>query len=466
VGKLLGQDVLLPTTCQTRSLPVDVIQAVSVNLQECLSEELDHLARDCQVVRRERVFTGRTLLLMIVATLLRKPDATWSDFHLTAAQLGLDLSQTAVEKRFAAGQPLVDFLRQALERALQKAVAAEPSSAALFQRFTAVLIGDASTIALPDELADLFAGCGGSQGASRAALKLQVLWDLKTGQLAQLHVEPGKASDTKSPVAQAEAEAGNLVVCDLGYFDLGRFAALHAKEAKFISRLLFGTEVYDGNGAPLNLLAQLRRQPTGLLDQVILLGAAARLCCRLVAIRAPQETANRRRQQAREKAAKKGRQPTAEYLELLGWSLFVTNCREEELTWKALVVLYRARWQIELLFKLWKSHNRLARQREGASALEVLAVFYAKLLGVLLQHWILVATAWQVAGRSLTRAARALAEVVKGMLLALGDSAALEAALRRLRDVIEKFGGTTNRKKDPSHAQLIEDAELLDWLCP
>lgn len=445
---------------------MDVIRTVAASLQACLNEDLDQLARDCRVVVRERLFTGQTLLLMIVATLLRKPDACWADFHLTAAQLGLDLSQTAVEKRFAAGQPLVDFFRCALGRALHKAVAAEPSAAALFQQFTAVLVGDASTVSLPDELADLFAGCGGSQGASRAALKLQVLWDLKTGVLAQLHVEPGKASDAKSPVAQAEVATGALVVCDLGYFDLSRFAALHAKEAKFISRLLHGTEVYDRNGKPLNLLAHLRRQPTGLLDQAILLGAAARLCCRLVGVRAPQEVANRRRQQARQKAAKKGRQPTAEYLELLGWSLFVTNCCAEELTWQAVVVLYRARWQIELLFKLWKSHNRLAQHRAGAKALEVLAVFYAKLLGVVLQHWMLVATAWRIADRSLTRAARALAEVVKEILLARSDGAALEAALLRLRDVIRKLGGTTDRKKEPSHAQLIEDPELLDWLCP
>jgi hypothetical protein len=87
--------------------------------------------------------------------------------------------------------------------------------------------------------------------------------------------------------------------------------------------------------------------------------------------------------------------------------------------------------------------------REGAPALEVLAVFYAKLLGVLL---------------SSARAARALAEVVKEVLLALGDAAALEAALPR--EVIQKFGGITNRKKEPSHAQLIEDPELLDRLCP
>jgi hypothetical protein len=443
---------------------MNVIQTVSAALQKNLDVELDAIARECKVVIRERVFTGRTLLLMIVVTLLRKPDAVWADFHLTAAQLGLDLTQTAIEKRFAAGQPLVDFFRKALERALQTTVAADPSSAALFQQFSAVLIGDASTVSLPDELANLFAGCGGSEGTSRAALKLQVLWDYKTGKLVQLLIEPGRASDAKSPIASADAAAGSLLVFDLGYFDLSRFASLDAKGAKFISRLLHGTEVYDREGEPLNLLAHLSQQPTGLLDQLILLGATARLCCRLVAIRVPEEIANRRRQQARDKAAKKGRVPTAEYLQLLGWSLFVTNCSVEELTWKAVVVLYRARWQIELLFKLWKSHNRLAKHREGATALEVLAVFYAKLLGVLLQHWILVATAWSNDRRSLLKAARALADVVKEILLALRDSAALAAALLRLRDVIEKLGGTTDRTNDPSHAQLIDDPELLDWL--
>jgi len=445
---------------------MNVLQPVAAALPQILDEELDDLARACQVVLRQRVFTGRTLLLMIVATLLRKPDAAWADFHLTAAQLGLAVTQAAIEKRFAAGQPLVDFLRAAFQRALQRAVAADPSSAGLFQQFTAVLIGDATTVNLPDELADLFAGCGGSEGTSRAALKLQVLWDLKTGQLVELHVEPGRASDVKSPIAKAAAAAGSLLVFDLGYFDLERFATLDGNGAKFISRLLHGTEVYGGNGVPLDLMAHLRRQPTGLVDQVIRLGAVARLCCRLVAIRVPEEVANRRRQQARDKAAKKGRRPTAEYLELLGWSLFVTNCGAEELTWKAVVVLYRARWQIELLFRLWKSHNRLARHRAGATALEVLAVFYAKLLGILLQHWILVATAWPRERRSLPKAARALAEMVKEILLGLQDNAALEASLHRLRDLVEKLGGTTDRTKEPSHAQLIEDPDLLDWLCP
>jgi hypothetical protein len=443
---------------------MDIIRTVATTLQEHLGKELDDLARECKVVIREREFTGQTLLLMIVATLLHKPDATWTDFHITAARLGLQVTRTAVEKRFAAGQPLVDFLRSALEQALRKSVAGNPSTADLLH-FTAVLVGDATTIALPDELAELFPGCGGAIGTSRAALKIQVLWDLKTGRLVRLEVEPGRASDAKSPIAVTEAEPGTLLVYDLGYFDLSRFAALDAQKAKYISRLLHGTQVYDTDGKPLNLLGYLREQPTGLVDREILLGVTERLRCRLIAIRVPEEIANRRRQQARENAKRKGRTPSAEYLELLGWSLFITNNAEEDLTWKAVVVLYRARWQIELLFKLWKSNNHLARSREGASALEILAVFYAKLLGVVLQHWILVATmgAWE--SRSMPKAALALREMVKALLLCLENQAKMEEELHRLAKVIENLGGTTSRKKDPSHAQLIGDADLLTWLC-
>ena len=444
---------------------MDIIRNVSTALQAQLGDELDELARECGVVQREREFTGRTLLLMIVVTLLEKSDATWADFHRTAGRLGLEVTRAAVEKRFAAGQPLVDFFRKALERILRQSVIGDPSSTELLQPFTAVLVGDATTIALPDELADLFPGCGGAAGTSRAALKIQVLWDLKIGQLVKLVVEPGRASDAKSPIALAEAEAGTLLIYDLGYFDVSRFAALDARETQFISRLQHGTDVFDTAGVLLDLVPFFRGQTASLVDQMILLGATVRLCCRLIAIRVPDEVANRRRQQARDKAKKRGREPSAEYLELLGWSLFVTNCKEEELTWKAVVVLYRARWQIELLFKLWKSHNQLHRGREGASALEFLAVFHAKRLGVVLQHWILVATTWHVAARSLMKAAKLLADEIKEMMQALGDLGRLEELLRRLRRLIENQGKTTNRNKNPSYAQLMDDPDLLDWLC-
>jgi hypothetical protein len=441
-----------------------IVQTVTTSLQNLLGSALDELARSCGLIQRERKFTGQTLLQTIVITLLHQPDASWTDFHLTATQLGLSLSQTAVEKRFAAGQPLVDFFRLALERALQQWVAAEPAVAQALSSFQAVFLGDSTTLNLPAELAELFPGCGGKEHTSGAALKVQVLWDLKTGRLQQLVIEPGKASDAKSAIAVPQAEPGTLLIFDLGYFDVERFQALDRQQAKFISRLQYGTKVLEPQSqSALDLVAYLRQQPT-VVDRSILLSLSVRLACRLIAIRVPEAVANERRRKARVKAKDQGREPSAAYLEFLGWTLFVTNCTAAELTWKTVVILYRARWQIELLFKLWKSHNGLERYREQATALERLALIYAKLLGVLLQHWLLLASCWGIKDRSLRKAARLLQEQVKALLLVLFDPPRLQEAFQELRRLMEELAHVQSRKGNPSHAQLLDDPELLDWL--
>jgi hypothetical protein len=284
-----------------------VIQRVASALQENLGESLDELARESQVIKRQRVFTGRTLALIVITTLLQTPDASWTDFRLTCATFGLEVSQAAIEKRFSAGQPLVDFFRQALERALQQVLACDPSAATLLAKFSAVLLGDATTIELPDELAHLFAGCGGSDGTSRAALKIQVLFDLKSGRLVHLSLEPGKASDCKSPIVDAKVEAGSLLIFDLGYFDLGRFKKVADNGCKFLSRLLFGTKIYTLKDKELSLLNTLRRTEGNILDIEILLGAGVKLPCRLVGVRVPEEVANRRRQQSTREGSEEGR---------------------------------------------------------------------------------------------------------------------------------------------------------------
>jgi hypothetical protein len=354
---------------------MDIVRTVCSTLQQQLGEHLDELARDCGLVIRQRKFTGQSLLRMLVLTLLHKPDATCDDFLSTAVEAGLDVSATAVDKRLKAGQPLIDFLRQALERALQQAITAGPSSAHLLEPFTAVLLGDSSVIPLPDELAEAFPGCGGTADAGKAALKLHVVWDLKAGRLQQLEVTAGTLSDAQGPIALDEAAPDTLLIYDLGYFDVARFAGLDNHGATFLSRLQHGTNVYRPDGQALDLAAHLRGDPAGVVDQLILLGATARLLCRLVAVRVPEEMANRRRQQARKKARDHGRSPPSqEYLELLGWSLLVTNASAEELPWKAVVVLYRARWQVDTCQahypsrRRWVSTRRIGYHRRGGVA--------------------------------------------------------------------------------------------------
>jgi hypothetical protein len=403
-----------------------------------------------------------SLMRTLVLTVLHRPAAKDRDYRAMAAKLGVHVTEEAIGQRFTDG--LVRFLAEALKQVVAHALAAKPVRAALLQKFTDVRIGDSTTLALPDELADQFPGCGGTGKACLAALKIQVLWSLTTGRLLQWLLEPGRASDALSPIAAAVPPAGSLSIFDLGYYSLERFQRVAAAGAHWISRFQHNTKVFDQAGGPLSLLPFLRKLGgDGVVDVAVVLGQTERLACRLIAIRVPAEVAARRRQQVREKARDHGRQPSQEYLDLQEWTLFVTDCPPELLTWKEVVVLYRARWQIELLFKLWKSQNRLADRDLAATPQRQMAVLYAKLIGVLVQHWILLTAIWDDGQRSLRKAAATVRDWIVLFGDALDHRRRLRGLLCRLQDAIAETARITRRRKHPSLFQLLEQPELLEY---
>src|ERR1019366_8368972 len=122
-----------------------------------------------------------------------------------------------------------------------------------------------------------------------------------------------------------------------------------------------GTGVLLRDGTPVKLLAWLATQTGPFIDCSILLGLKDRLPCRLIAWRVPAEVANRRRQKLRaDMKTRKGKEPSRERLAWCDWSILVMSVPPHLLTPKEAVVLYRARWQIELFFKRWKSQGLAA----------------------------------------------------------------------------------------------------------
>src|SRR5262245_64739788 len=121
--------------------------------------------------------------------------------------------------------------------------------------------------------------------------------------------------------------------------------------------------VYDATGARQELLTLLESQPTDTVELAVALGEHQRLAARLLAVRVPQDVADTRRRRLRQAARDKGRQVSATGLALAAWTLFVTNVPAERLTLREDLVLGRMRWQIELLFKLWKSHGHVDESR-------------------------------------------------------------------------------------------------------
>jgi IS4 transposase len=83
----------------------------------------------------------------------------------------------------------------------------------------------------------------------------------------------------------------------------------------------------------------------------------------------------------------------------------VTNVTRDQLSVTEAMELVRLRWQIELIFKLWKSHGGIDEWSTTRS-LKVLCGVYARLLAMIVQHWVIVVGCWRHADRSPTKAAR------------------------------------------------------------
>ena len=440
---------------------MQIVSRVASALQTVLGTVANRAAQDSGTVQRKRKFCGATLVQTFVLGFLHKPQARPEDLAMTARQLGVEVTPRAIEKRYTPA--LTACLRQVLEQALEQVVAAGSRTIPLLRKFTAVRIGDSTTIGLPDELAEQFPGCGGSSGSGKAAMKLQVEMDQRDGSLSKIQIQAGRDSDAHSELMRDPPPAGSLSMYDLGYFSVPRFCLIAAAAAYWISRLHTQTKVLDADGAPLDLL-ELLQGYTGAepFERTVLLSQVERLPCRLIALRAPQDVVAQRRRKAYRKAQKSGHTPSDRHLAWLSFTIFVTNCDAEMLTWKEVVVLYRTRWQIELLFKLWKSHNLLATHSDVPPEHQMIQL-YARMIGVILQHWILLTGVWTDAKHSLWKAARSLRDHLVLLLPNLTDFHRLCQTLEWLAHLMRSQASMNKRKKRPGTFQLLNNPELLEY---
>ncbi len=141
-------------------------------------------------------------------------------------------------------------------------------------------------------------------------------------------------------------------------------------------------------------------------------------------------------------------------LALCAWTVFVCNAPGWLLGLQEAWVLYRVRWQIELLFKLWKSQGGLDQSRSG-QAYRVLCEVYAKLLAMVVQHWLLLLGGGGFSERSPRKAARVVRRQAVRVAGALGRRRELRRVLRLLAGVVRRCGRLNRRRRRPSTYQTL-----------
>ncbi len=430
------------------------IAHVAATMQEVLTTTADAAARASRFVQRTSPLGGATFTQTLVFGFLANPNAALEELAQTAATLGVEVSPQALDQRFTESAALC--LERVLSTAITRVVAAAPVAIPILERFTAVYLQDSSTIVLPDALAAVWQGCGGRQPEhTLAAVKLQVRVDLRTGRLEGPQLQDGRASD-HAPALPTSLVPGSLRLADLGYWSLEDLQTLDHQGVFWLSRLQAATAVYDAQGQRRDVVTWLETHGGDSVEMPIRLGATHQLPARLLAVRVPQEVADQRRRRLRAEARRKGKTVSATRLALAAWTILVTNVPPDRLSIQEALVLARTRWQIELLFKLWKSQGRVDESR-SSKPWRVVCEVYAKLLAMVVQHWLFLVSCWAYPDRSLSKAAQTVRKHALHVASAFQEPTQLTRALTTIQRCLQAGCRMNRRRKQPNTYQLLLD---------
>jgi Transposase DDE domain len=326
-------------------------------------DQIDASARRTKFVQRASKSTGKLFLALVTFGRWSTAKTTVAQLAAQAAQLDrpVDITPAALQQRMT--DRAVAFLREVLQMAfVQLHAVGSVCEEGLFAAFGRVHIVDSTGFGLPESLKAAFPGAGGS--GSKAGAKIQLVWDYKSQTFEHFALIPWNVPDNKYIDTVVElAQPHSLFLFDLGYFKLAAFAKIAAAQAYFLSRFNHQTtlrEVVGGRTQLLNLPRCLGHDSRALLEKAVLLGTRDHMAARLIAVRMPEAIVNDRRRQARAAAKKRGYTPSQAHLMLLAWNLFITNVPATVWPPKTVGIVYSLRWQVELVFKAWKSGLHLA----------------------------------------------------------------------------------------------------------
>jgi hypothetical protein len=438
---------------------VNSVTQLGKAIKSVLQVHADRAGVSTGLIKRVRAFTGATFAQTVVLGQMQEGEIALSDLASFARQVGVNVSAQAIDKRFT--EKTATFFAELLNATFTQVVAADPVAIPLLERFSEVVVEDSTTLSLPDDLEKVWRGCGNATESAKSAFKVQIRWDLLTGAFKGQALTDGRVPDTKSPLRLNRRQRRSVRIIDLGYFDTHQFQKDGEGEGYWICRLKVGGSllVFDEAGHPLDLCEVLSTYAgCTSYECTIQVSATTRLPARLIAYPVPEEIAIQRRKRNTRKAQKHSRKPSKKVLDLCGWTLVITNIGAEELNHQEALVLLRARWQIELLFKLWKQYAQTDVSR-SKKPWHLLCDFYAKLIGMMIVHWMMIVGCWQVPSRSMVKATKAIRHQINLVARALAGRDDLIQVLHEITQGLDRCR-IDKRKKRPNTFQLLLDPTL------
>ncbi len=352
---------------------VEELHLFSQVLQKYLSPtELEKLARATAFVRRTSKYRGQDLVTLCVwlSHNLASTSLTQLCSELEAAT-GISMSTEGLNQRLNGNA--VTFLQELFANLLKAEMSSTSSIPSEYRNhFLRIRILDSTTFQVPDSLTEHYPGAGGC--GHTAGVKIQLEYDLHSGQFLNLDVGAGKKNDkTFGTTCLSTLRPGDLCIRDLGYFSLEDLDQMDQRGVSYVSRLKLNNRIYQKNPEPeyfqdgrikkqteylpLDLDAIMNRMKLGETVEIreAYIGKDKKLAARVILYRLTDSQVQKRRKDLAYKEKKKGVKYSEKSKRLTGINVYITNIAWGIVPKEHIHHLYSLRWQIEIVFKTWKS---------------------------------------------------------------------------------------------------------------
>lgn len=361
---------------------------ISFIINNTLCEQtIDRVAREKKFMTRK----GKVPPACFVNTLLfNESDMLNTSLPDLTADLSqvydIDISKEAMHKKFTPA--CVDFFKALLQEMLGGQLSKDTGGTALPFHFPQIKIKDSTKFSLPDNYNGDYKGYG-NFSKKNGLMSLQYEYDLVSCSWLSFEMTKGLRNDQQdSTETIGSITKGDLHIRDLGYITPTYLSAVVEKEAFFLNRLPPQCAVYTKPKKPINWKktdAYFKKHALSKLELDVLIYEKNKIPCRLL-IEPVSNTEYCRRLKKAVESAKSRKSVPSELLKIMmKYNIFITNVPASILPFEVIRKTYYLRWQIELVFKTWKSFfkiNRIKKVKKERLECQLLA----KLMWILI-NW-------------------------------------------------------------------------------
>ncbi len=341
---------------------------LSETITNFLSDEnINAIARDIGFIERDsKKIDGLKFLDMLLFTEFNHKELSLNAMALQLQdRYGIELSKQAIDYRFS--DLSVKFFKVLLDKVIRMNIT--ESDNIKFTSFKRVRIKDSTAFKLPDNMKEKYSK-GNNKATTIAQIRIQFEYDLKNGEILDISLHPYREQDVVDAKNTLDDITHNeLVVRDLGYVKIDILRKIEKKDAFYLNRLSFSTHIYEKKKTEFKRLdlgkinKQMERNKVYRITKEVYIGSQEKFKTKIIIEKLPNVEYQKRLKRAERNESRKGMTHSAEFKAQLALNIFITNT---EISSNNVRLLYTLRWQIELMFKIWKTVgeiNKLNKMR-------------------------------------------------------------------------------------------------------